>query len=114
MMKPGVQDEAPDAEALAAVQAALERKPNIAMPADFAQRVASRAGALSQGRPSKAIPYARFAALIVSAIVAVVLFALAPSTAADFRDRRFDLEMLVLLQLGVLAWWMGRQPSQSR
>ena len=114
MMKPGVQDEAPDAEAFVTLQTALERKPDVAIPADFAQRVVSRAGALPQSRASKAIPYARFTALIVAAIVAVVLFALAPSMAADFRDRRFDLEMLVLLQLGVLAWWMGRQPSRSR
>lgn len=114
MSKPRVDDEAPDAEVFAAVQAALERKPDVAMPAYFARRVATRVGAFPPSRRSRAIPYARLTAMIVCLVVAISLFALAPSTAADFRDRRFDLELLVLLQLGVLAWWLGRQPSQSR
>ena len=114
VMKPRVRDEAPDTEALAAVQVALERKPDVTLPADFAQRVAARASTLPQRRKSGPAPYARVTALVVSVVFALGLFVLAPRTSADFRNFGFDLELLVLLQLGVLAWWMGRQPNPNR
>ena len=98
----------------AALQVALERKPEVSVPTDFAARVAAQAATLSPSRTSRVPHFARLTALVVSVIVALSLFALAPRTAASFGNLAFDIEVVVLLQLGLLAWWLTKQPGQGR
>jgi hypothetical protein len=39
-------------------------------------------------------------------VLTVAMFALAPHAAPDFRNLAFDLELLVLAELGGIAYWL--------
>lgn len=107
-------DSTPDtAISEAELQAALEHKPDVTIPADFAARVAAQATQFYPSRMRRVPRYARLTALVVAFVVAVSLFALAPRTTASFGNLAFDLELLALLQMGLLAWWFMRQPSRG-
>lgn len=96
------------------VAAALEHKPDVKPPADFARRVALLAAAQPQARRYRVPSYARSAALVATVLVAVALFALAPRSAASFGDLAFDLELVILAQLALMSWWMTTQPYRTR
>ena len=97
-----------------AVQAALERKPSIQPPAEFARRVALLTATQPQPRPARAGGYARLTALAALVLVTLALFTLAPRAQASFGNFAFDLELAILVQLALLAWWLGRQPNRER
>lgn len=100
-----------DAPMEARIDAAIQRKPSPAIPADFAAKVAARAHALPSRR-TRALPVGRTLAWISTAVLAAALFVLAPHTAPSMTSLRFDTELLVLLELGGLGWLLARGVGQ--
>lgn len=97
----------------AALQAALERKPDVSVPKAFAREVAAEAVRLPQKPVPAEATYARSIAFAAAAVLVVALFALAPRAPASFASLRFDVELALLLQLAVLAWWLARSPDRE-
>ena len=84
--------------------AALERKPAVAVPQDFAARVIA---ALPAQRPRERVRWGRRVAVGAGVTLTVALFGMAPHTAASFASLAFDLELLMLAQLAGLGWWVA-------
>ena len=96
------------AEAEAFAVGALERLPAPAVPAGFAARTA--AAALRQPAPSRS-PWQGFGmrmALASGVVLTLGLFALAPHAEPSFLSLRFDVEMLLLGELGGVAYLAAR------
>ena len=91
----------------ALVVRALERKPEVLSPAMFARRVALLVVSQPTPRSLHAGSYAFGASLLAAVLVAVSLFALAPRAQASFTSFAFDLELVFLAQLALLAWWLA-------
>jgi hypothetical protein len=106
-----LQDLALDPALLPRLDAALEYKPHPSIPVDFAARVASRAATLQQRGPVRPLHLGRNLVWASTVLLAMALFLLAPHTAPSFTSLRFDAELLLLLELGALGWWMGRTDS---
>ena len=86
----------------------LESRPEIAIPADFATRVAARAVAQPAGRTS---PWASFGLRIAigsGALLMLALFAFAPHATPSLLDLRFDFEMVALGELGLVGFLVTR------
>ena len=96
------------------LQTALERKPEVQPPADFARRVALQAAVQPQSRLSHTGSYARLTAVVTLVLVACTLFVLAPRGQASFSNFVFDLELAILVQLALLAGWLGTQGGRER
>jgi hypothetical protein len=97
----------PDFEA--AITRALELRPEPVIPADFAARVMHSLPAQTPARTRSHIGRLRLgrtAGLIGGAILTTGLFALAPHTTASFSSLTFDLELLLLAELGALGYWL--------
>ena len=109
----GQEENLPDGLDEAALQSALERRPEVVIAVDFAERVAAQAAQLSPSRKARVPHYARITALVVACLVALSLFAMAPRTTASFGNMAFNLELVVLLHLAVLAWWLTRQTHRG-
>ena len=91
-----------------AIAVALERTPEARVPVDFAERVAR--AAVAQRVPARS-PWSGFgarAALGSTAVLLVALFAYAPHGSSGFLDLRFDVELLLLAELGGVAWIAAR------
>lgn len=99
----------PDRSALdAAITRALERQPAVVIPADFASRAAARAVAEPQRTRS---PWAGFGpriAAVSGVLLTGTLFAFAAHAKPSFFDLRFDLELLLLVELGVVSYVVTR------
>jgi len=99
----------------AEVTRALEQKPSVAVPVDFAARVKLALPAQPKVRAG------RFAGQSVGQIAAVVgavgLFAglclLAPHARPSFESLAFDLEMVLLVELGGVVVWLGRAKGRE-
>jgi hypothetical protein len=85
---------------------ALERAPQPKIPAGFAARVTATAIALPQRSPRRRADYGRGTALAVMVVLTATLFVLAPHTSPNVANLGFQVEMLVLLQLGGIGYWM--------
>jgi len=92
----------PDFEA--AITRALELRPEPVIPQDFAARVMQSLPAQAPIRTRSHI--GRTIGLIGGAILTAGLFALAPHTTASFSSLTFDLELLLLAELGALGYWL--------
>jgi hypothetical protein len=94
------------------IDAAIERKPDPPIPADFAAqvafRLAARAATLPQRRRSSAFPIGRSIAWASTALLAFALFVLAPHATPNLSSFRFDAEILALLELAGLGWGLAR------
>lgn len=92
----------------AAVVRALEQTPAVTVPSDFAARVAGLAAAQPQRRRTPQLRFGPLAALIASVIVAAALFAFPGHTTTSLVDVRFDLELLLFVELGCSAYLLSR------
>ena len=92
----------PDFEA--AITRALELRPDPVIPADFATRVMQ---SLPMQQPViPRLQVSRTIGLIAAAVLTAGLFAVAPHTTASFTSLAFDLELLLLAELGALGYWL--------
>ena len=83
--------------------AALERREEVAIPADFAARIAAQLPVL---QPVRRRIHAGRTIGILAAIVCVLALAwLAPHTAPSFTSVAFDVELLLFVQLACIAAW---------
>ena len=83
---------------------ALERRPEPSVPMDFAARVAV---ALPPPAPArKPVRVGRTAGLAAVAVLGAALFALAPHATPAFNNWAFDFELVVIAQLGGIAYWL--------
>ena len=83
---------------------ALESRPEPAVPMDFAARVA---GALPPALPArKPMQVGRTVGLAAAAVLGVALFVIAPHAAPTFGNWAFDFELVVIAQLGGIAYWL--------
>jgi hypothetical protein len=98
-----------------AITSALERQPQVVVPEQFAAKVAQAlpGGVASRaGLALKARSVARSVALVAAVLLAGTLFILAPHAAdPSFSNLAFDLELLVLAELGAVAWVLGRMQA---
>jgi len=94
----------------ARVTRALEAQPLVVVPADFAVRVRQALPVPSQRR--SVVSMGRVAAIVGAVVLAVALFALAPHARPEFTSLAFDMELVVLLELGAIAYWfVGRREA---
>jgi hypothetical protein len=83
---------------------ALERRPEASVPVNFAARVAA---ALPPARPRrKPMQVGRGAAFAAAGVLAVAMCLLAPHAAPTFGNLAFDFELVVIAQLGGIAYWL--------
>jgi len=83
---------------------ALERRPEPMVPVDFASRVAA---ALPPAAPArKPMQVGRTVGLAAAAVLGVALLALAPHATPAFNNWAFDFELVVIAQLGGIAYWL--------
>ena len=83
---------------------ALERRPAPVIPVDFAARVAA---ALPPPAPAqKPMQVGRAVGLAAAAVLGVALVALAPHATPAFNNWAFDFELVVIAQLGGIAYWL--------
>ncbi len=93
----------------------LERKPEVVVPLDFAARVRA---ALP---PEPKVRVGRFAGRSVGQAVAgvagvglvVALCLLAPHVRPSFESVAFDMEMVLLVELAGVAFWLGKVSSRG-
>jgi len=89
----------------AAVTRALEQRQEPVVPADFAARVMQSLPPQPQARAKMRVGY------MVGVVAAVVLtggvFALAPHAAPSFTNLTFDVELMLLAELGGIAYWLA-------
>ena len=98
----------PHEEFDAAITRALEHTPESlgpAIPADFAARVAASLPKQRVARPR--IHAGRKAAIVAMVVLAIVLFALAPHMTPSFTSFTFYIELIILAQLGSIAYWLA-------
>jgi len=110
----------PQEEFEAAITRALERSPDpgyspdqgydpaspvLAIPADFAARVVASLPKQRAARP--AIRAGRTIAIVALVVLAIVLFALAPHVTPSFTSVTFYIELIILAQLGAIAYWLA-------
>ncbi len=88
---------------------ALERRPQVTVPADFAARVVL---ALPAAGGSRRTPRAgKTVAMAAAVLLAGALFVLAPHAGPSFANVGFDVELLVLAELAAVAWVLGRMEA---
>jgi hypothetical protein len=104
----------PQEEFEAVMTRALERSPELpplAIPVDFAARVAASLPQQRTARP--AVRVGRIAAIVAMVVLAIVLFVLAPHASPSFASFTFDIELIVLAQLGAIAYWLSTKAARS-
>lgn len=108
-------DKSQDAVTESTVLQALEAAPLISIPANFAERVAQLA-LHQQGFPGYLFPHQAakrggvtpFVACISASLLLVALFVFAPHLKPSFLDLRFDLELMLLAELGGVGYLLAR------
>jgi hypothetical protein len=91
----------------ARVTAALEHKPELQVPADFAAKIAARAVVQPLGRRRYTPRFGSTIALVSVPLAALALFALAPHTAPTLHSLSFDAELALLCELAFIGWWIS-------
>jgi len=90
--------------------AALERKPAIAVPADFHLRLRAVLANEPARRPVRRISFARSTAYVTAACMAVALIVLTmlyPEAIRVPESMIFILELLIVAQLMAVGFWLG-------
>ncbi len=108
---------ATEAAGMKAVEHALEQSPVLHIPADFAARVAAQAVTQPglQRVPGSAYPASFGPRLAVASglLLTGALFALAPHATPSFANLRFDLELLLLTEVGGIGFLLTRVQSRE-
>ena len=92
----------PDFEA--AITQALELRRDPAIPTDFAARVMQSLPAQKPVTPR--LQVGRTIGIIAAAVLMAGMFALAPHATPNFTSLTFDLELLLLAELGAIGYWL--------
>jgi len=93
-----------------AITRALEQQPSVTIPTDFADRV--RASLPAAPAPRRSFHVGRTIAIAASVVLTIAVFAVAPHAAPNFTSLAFDLELLMLAELGGIAYWfVGRKQA---
>jgi hypothetical protein len=95
----------------AAILRALEQKPAVPVPAEFAARLALAAPA--QRRLRQSVSAGKVAAIAALVLLATALFALAPHVAGKMDSFSYGLEMLLLVQLAAVAYGLLRMQNDG-
>ena len=90
------------------IDRAIERKPELQIPADFATKVAARAVTQPLRRRRYRPQFGPMIALLSAPLAALALFALAPHSAPNLKSLSFDAEVVLLAELAVIGWWITR------
>ncbi|QMV18564.1 hypothetical protein GOB94_07595 [Granulicella sp. 5B5] len=94
----------------AAVVQALEQKPVVRVPEDFAVLVTMAAAAqpVAAVKARRRVPMGRTAAIVAMVVLVVVLFVVAPRAGTNYASWPFALEMLILVQMAGIAYGLMR------
>jgi hypothetical protein len=84
---------------------ALEQPPAVVIPADFAARVARSLPPVAAAR--RPVYAGRTVASIAAVVLLVALFVVAPHSQPSFANVAFDLEILLIAQVGAIAYWLA-------
>ncbi len=90
----------------AALTRALERKPAVPVPAEFAARLALASPA--QRRLRRSVSAGKVAAIAALVLLAAALFVLAPHVGVKMESFGYGLEMLLLVQMAAVAYGLFR------
>jgi hypothetical protein len=88
--------------------AALEHKPEVHIPLDFASQVTALAVTQPLRRRRYAPRFGRAVALFSVPLASLALFALAPHASPNLKSLSFDTEVVLLAELALIGWWIGR------
>ena len=93
----------------ATITKALEKKPEVVVPAEFAGRVMR---SLPPRRQRRKIPVGR--AGLVTGMMALLLamFVLAPHATPQWTNFAFDVEVLLLVQMAGIGWLLKEDSSE--
>jgi hypothetical protein len=89
----------------AAMTRALEQPPTVAIPQGFAARVARSLPAAPVAR--RPVYAGRTVASIAAVVLLVAVFVVAPHSQPSFANVAFDLEILLIAQVGGIAYWLA-------
>ena len=94
----------------ATITRALEKRPEVVVPAEFAGRVMRT---LPPRRRRLKMPVGRASVLAGMLALALTMFALAPHVTPQITNFAFDLELLLLVQMAGIGWWFFRVSSKQ-
>ncbi|HEV2575981.1 MAG TPA: hypothetical protein VGU25_02110 [Acidobacteriaceae bacterium] len=92
----------------ARLTAALEHKPELQIPADFAAKVAALAVAQPPRRRRIVPQFGSLIALLSVPVAALALFALALHATPNLHSLSFDIELALLAELGIIGCWLSQ------
>jgi hypothetical protein len=95
----------------AAITRALDRKPEIVVPMDFAAKVRAALPAQPKVRARRSV--GREVAVVATAGLVLALCWLAPHARPSFGSVAFDLEMVLVVELMGVAAWLGMRRSDG-
>jgi hypothetical protein len=106
----------PAADLESRIDTAIEHKPEVQIPADFAAKIAARAVAQPLRRRRYRPHFGSTIALLSAPLAALALFALAPHTAPNLKSLSFDVEVVLLAELAFIGWWIAHtfNPKMTR
>ncbi len=96
------------------ITVALEQPQSPAIPANFAAQVAAHAATLPRRSRVARPRYARAVSILLTAVLVVALFILAPHAQPSFSSVGFDIELMATALLGALLYWLTRVHGESR
>jgi hypothetical protein len=98
------------------IDRAMERKPEVQIPADFAAKVAARAIVQPVRRRRFKPQFGPMIALVSAPLAALALFVLAPHTSPNLKSLSFDAEVVLLAEIAFIGWWITRtfHPKMNR
>jgi hypothetical protein len=94
----------------AAITRALEKRPEVGVPMEFAGRVMR---SLPPRRRRRKMPVGRVGVLAGMLALALTMFALAPYMTPKITNFTFDLELLLLVQMAGIGWWFLKADSRQ-
>jgi len=95
----------------AAITRALDRKPEVVVPADFAARV--RASLPAQPKVKARRSVGREVGMVATVGLVLALGWLDPHARPSFGSVAFDLEMVLVVELMGVAAWLGTRRSDG-
>jgi len=95
----------------AGITRALDRKPEVVVPADFAARVRAALPAQPKVRTERSV--GRIAAGVATVGLVLALCVLAPHARPGVQNMAFALEMVLVVELVGVAAWLGMRRSDG-
>ena len=95
----------------AGITRALDRKPEVAVPADFAAKVRAALPAQPKVRTQRSV--GRIAAGVAAVGLVLALCVLAPHARPGVQNMAFALEMVLVVELVGVAAWLGMRRSDG-